>query len=71
MHCKYGETLPEMLQDKLVCGVNHSKIQNRLLAEKNLTYEKAIDLAQSIEAAEKDTRKLNSSQKGNTTPQPH
>ena len=22
-HCKYGTTLPEMLRDRLVCGVNH------------------------------------------------
>ena len=26
-HCNYGETLPEMLRDRLVCGINNEKIQ--------------------------------------------
>ena len=25
-HCNYGETLPEMLRDRLVCGINNEKI---------------------------------------------
>ena len=32
-HCNYGETLPEMLRDWLVCGINIEKMQRRLLAE--------------------------------------
>ena len=41
-----------MLQDRLVCGVNHQSIQRRLLTEKDLTYEKALELAKSLKAAE-------------------
>jgi len=26
-HCNFGETLPEMLRDRLVCGINNKKIQ--------------------------------------------
>ena len=26
LHCEYGYKLPEMLRDRLVCGVNHSDI---------------------------------------------
>ena len=37
-HCSYGD---KMLRDRLVCGVNHDTIQSRLLAEKDLTYEKS------------------------------
>ena len=59
-HCKYGTTLPEMLRDRLVCGVNHEGIQKKLLAEKDLDYAKAFSLAQAIEAAEKDTKNLKS-----------
>ena len=37
----YGDKLHEMLRDRLVCGVNHDTIQRKLLAETDLTYEKA------------------------------
>ena len=47
-----------MIRDRLVCGVNEEKIQKRLLSEKDLTYQKAMDLAQAMEAADKDTRVL-------------
>lgn len=44
-----------MLRDRLVCGVRHNGIQNKLLSEKNLTYDRVFELAQSIEDAENDT----------------
>ena len=47
-----------MLMDCLVCGVNHQAIQKRLLAEKNLTFEKALDIALSVEAADSDVKQL-------------
>ena len=40
-HCNYGETLPEMLRDRLVCGINNEKMQRRLLAEPDLTLKRA------------------------------
>ena len=59
-HCAYStpELLKEMLRDRLVCGVNHAGIQRKLLAEKDLTYDKAVSLATSIEASERDSRNL-------------
>ena len=36
-HCKYGDSLSDMLRDRLVCGVNHEGITKKLLAEKDLT----------------------------------
>ena len=41
-HCEYKDTLKDMLRDRLVCGVNHEGIQRKLLAEKTLTYDKAL-----------------------------
>ena len=41
-----------MLRDKLIQGVRHERITNRLLAKKTLTYEKALELALAIESAE-------------------
>ena len=45
-HCNYGETLPEMLRDRLVCGINNEKMQRRLLAE-------AEEIALAMELASK------------------
>ncbi len=58
-HCSYQtDQLKEMLRDRLVCRVNHTGIQRKLLAEKDLTYDKALTLALAIEASEKDSKNL-------------
>ena len=57
-HCEYKDTLKDMLRDLLVCGVNHEGIQRKLLSEKNLTYEKAWEIALTMETAEKGTKDL-------------
>ena len=58
--CNYGDTLKEMIRDRLVCGINHEGIQRKLLAEKSLDFDKAYALALSIElaAAERDSKDL-------------
>ena len=40
-----------MLSDKIVCGINDTQTQKRLLAEKNLTYAKAKKIALALEIA--------------------
>ena len=55
-HCVYGDSLNEMIRDGLVCGVNNDTIHPRLLAEKELTFERPFEVAQSVEAAEKNSR---------------
>ena len=57
-YCNFGETLETMLRDRLVCGINNEKIQNRLLSETELTYQKALSLAQSSEAAAQNVKEL-------------
>ena len=52
--CGYDVALEDMLCDRLVCGVNDTRIKKRPLAETELTFE----LAQAIEIAEKDTTDL-------------
>ena len=52
-HCNLGESLPEMLRDRLVCGINNKKIQRRLLAERELTLKKAEEIALGEELAAK------------------
>lgn len=48
-----GNSLESMLRDRLVCGINNDRIQRRLLAEKELTFAKALEMATAMELAEK------------------
>ena len=41
-----------------MCGINDQRIQRRLLAEPNLTYTKAFELAQATEAADRNAKDL-------------
>jgi len=57
-HCNFGDTLDQMLRDRLVCGINDPQIQKRLLSEPKLTFQKALDLSLAFEAATKDAKHL-------------
>ena len=57
-HCQFADYLEEALRDRFVCGLRDGALQRRLLAEKELTLTKAMDLALSMEAAEKNTRSV-------------
>ena len=48
-NCNYGNTLETKLRDRIVCGVNDQIIQPCLLAVKELTFKKAIEIAQGME----------------------
>ena len=56
--CKLGETLDDMLRNRLVCGINDGRILHRLLAECKLTFEKALEIAQAMEFADRDAKDL-------------
>ena len=51
--CEFGEFLNDALRDRLVCGQRNESVQKRLLSEANLTFSKALKLAQSMELADK------------------
>ena len=57
-HRKFGAVLSDMLRDRLVVGIMSDRIQQRLLAEKELTFKRAYDLAIAHETAEKNTTEL-------------
>ena len=57
-HCNFGETLNDMLRDRLVCGINDQRLQRRLLSEPELPFAKALELAEASEAAERHTKEL-------------
>ena len=50
-YCEYGDSLDSMLRDRLVCGINHDRTQQRLLSEGgNLSLQKAMDISLSLES---------------------
>ena len=52
------KALENMLRDRLVCGLRDSKTQRRLLAESQLTFTKALEIAQGQELADKSGKDL-------------
>ena len=66
-HCSFGESLEDMLRDRLVCGISDPQLQRRLLAEADLTYKIAFEIAQSWETAGTNTKDLQKSQGSNST----
>ena len=64
-NCKFGDHLTQAIRDRLVCGLRSEGTQKRLLAEADLNLAKALEIAQSMEAADRNTQRL----KGSTEPQ--
>ena len=54
--CEFGGFLPEVLRDRLICGMKDVPIQTKLLSERDLTFEKVNDLAMSMEMAMHDLK---------------
>lgn len=52
--CDFGDKLDENLRDQFACGIRCDVIRQRLFAENNMTFQKAVTLAGSIESAERD-----------------
>ena len=57
-HCNFEPSLNEILRDRIVCGIEDQKIQRRLLAEPELTFDKAFEVALASESADKNAKDL-------------
>ena len=56
--CEFGEYLQTALRDQLVCGLNSEALQRKVLAEADLTLERALQISQAFEAARQETTVL-------------
>ena len=54
--CDFGVQLTDMLRDRFVMGLSNETTQHTLLAEADLTFEKAVDVASAREAALRDVQ---------------
>ena len=57
-HCEFKTFLSEALRDRLVCGILCESTEKKLLSERDLTLDKAVDIAKGEEAAAKDAKEL-------------
>ena len=57
-HCNFGENLDKMFVDHLVRGITNPAVQKCLLTEPELTFTKAVTIAQAVEPAEKGSKEI-------------
>ena len=57
-HCNFANNLQESLRDRFVCGLNDEKLQQKLLATKNLTLQSAVDTATAMEGAVRSAKQI-------------
>ena len=57
-HCSFGDFLSDALRDRLVCGLRSEAIQRKLLSQRDLTLNQAVDIAKGTEAASRDSHQL-------------
>ena len=67
-HCSFGTHLDDALRDRFVCGLRSTIVQKKLLAEKNLTFAGAVEIASNLQRVESQARTMNSSGDSYTTP---
>ena len=60
--CEFGEFLDEALRDRFVCGLKSEAARRRLLTESKLTFPRAVELAQCMEQAEKNSKVLSTAE---------
>lgn len=58
LFCEFKENLPDYLRDRLVSGIRNDAIKKRLLGETDLTFEKAVSIATSMEMADREAATL-------------
>ena len=56
--CEFQTNLKEQLRDRFVVGLRDEATQRTLLTEKDLTFDKAVELATAREAAAKDSKEM-------------
>ena len=66
-HCDFQDHLEDTLRDRLVCGLRDVTLQKRLLTKEDLTFARAVEMAETAERAEKDAAELQVA----TTPEVH
>ena len=57
-HCNFGDSLDKALRDRIIGGINDEAIRDKLLGERTLTYDKAVEIAQGVETKDASLREM-------------
>lgn len=57
-YCDYGINLNDVIRNIFVCGLKNKATKRKMLSEKKLTYERAVEIAVSDEMATRDTGEM-------------
>ncbi|XP_033103603.1 uncharacterized protein K02A2.6-like [Anneissia japonica] len=57
--CRFGDTLEEMLRDRLVLGINDNRIQWKMLSETTLNFKTAVEIENAILEADANVKDIN------------
>ena len=58
-HCQFGDSLNDMMRDRLICGCNHYRLRHQLLTKSPPPkFEDALALAQAFESAERNAKDM-------------
>ena len=60
--CEFETLKNSLIKDRIVLGVNNTKVRERLLRVQDLTLEKALDVVRSAEATERQLKELDNDQ---------
>ena len=66
-HCEFGDK-SVALRDQFVCGLRVEALQQKVLAETDLTLEKAVRIAQAFESARQETARRHAQTRINNRP---
>jgi len=58
IHCNFGPYLKTVLRNQIIFGLSSLRAQSRLLETKELTFDKAVQVAMAMELSEQDSRQL-------------
>ena len=61
-HCDFRDTFSDALIDRLVCGMQNGAVQKRLLGKADLTFAKALEVAELEQMATRDAAQLHEGQ---------
>ena len=52
--CEFGELKDSLIRDRIVCGIRNDTVRARLLRERELTLQSAIDICMAAEVSESE-----------------
>ena len=57
-NCEFGELHDSIIRDRIVCGIRSNEVRKRLLREKDLNLERAVEMCKSSEITENQAKNI-------------